>query len=76
MASKCTLAARVDSFHESPRGEAGQGEINKKCYVYIFEFTFMYTFILYCKSLMCTLCLLGNNLPRFCTILPCAGIMY
>lgn len=25
MAAKCTLAARVDSFHESPEGEAGQG---------------------------------------------------
>jgi U4/U6 small nuclear ribonucleoprotein PRP31 len=24
LAGKCTLAARVDSFHESPRGEAGQ----------------------------------------------------
>ena len=30
MASKCALAARVDSFHESPRGEAGQSEINNK----------------------------------------------
>ena len=26
VASKCALAARVDSFHESARGEAGQGQ--------------------------------------------------
>jgi len=25
VAAKCTLAARVDSFHESPSGEVGQG---------------------------------------------------
>ena len=25
VAAKCTLAARVDSFHESPGGEVGQG---------------------------------------------------
>lgn len=25
VAAKCTLAARVDSFHESPEGEVGQG---------------------------------------------------
>ena len=29
VASKCALAARVDSFHESPRGEAGQGQLDK-----------------------------------------------
>ena len=29
VASKCALAARVDSFHESARGEAGQGQLNK-----------------------------------------------
>ena len=29
VASKCALVARVDSFHESPRGEAGQGQLNK-----------------------------------------------
>ena len=27
VASKCALAARVDSFHESPLGEAGKGQI-------------------------------------------------
>ena len=25
VAAKCTLAARVDSFHENPEGEVGQG---------------------------------------------------
>ena len=25
VAAKCTLAARVDSFHESPEGDVGQG---------------------------------------------------
>ena len=29
VASKCALAARVDSFHESPRGEVGQGQLSK-----------------------------------------------
>ena len=32
VASKCALAARVDSFHESPRGEAGQGQLIIHCY--------------------------------------------
>ena len=27
VAAKCTLAARVDSFHESPEGEVGQGKL-------------------------------------------------
>ena len=26
VAAKCTLAARVDSFHEAPNGDIGEGE--------------------------------------------------
>lgn len=33
VASKCALAARVDSFHESPRGEAGEGQFNNELYL-------------------------------------------
>ncbi len=28
MGSKCTLAARVDSFHESPDGEIGERKLS------------------------------------------------
>ena len=32
VAAKCTLAARVDSFHENPEGDVGQGTLKAlKC---------------------------------------------
>ena len=44
VAAKCTLAARVDSFHESPEGKVGQGIyllLNSSTYKVSCDFSFM-----------------------------------
>ena len=61
VASKCALAARVDSFHESPLGEAGKGQLNclsvsgymlcytqyNQCTVHTFVLLFIHTIYMF-----------------------------
>ena len=46
VAAKCTLAARVDSFHESPEGEVGQGIVAVAILLYMLSLVHHYVCVI------------------------------